>query len=392
VRIQTTAVGLLLAAVALGACGTEEELPGTSSSHLPLWRQVPDKPPGLRPALPAGRARSFSVAKVAGGLRGPVQAVVRPSEPRRLYVVEQRGTIRGLDPGTGRVDGDPLVDLRRQVMAGGERGLLSALFTGRDELYVLFTRRSDGDTRVVRMRLDDGTSTELLAVDQPYENHKGGTLLEDGRGRIVVGLGDGGSAFDPGQRGQDPTQRLGKLLRFDPRRPERGWETVAVGLRNPWRMSFDPATGLLWVGDVGQDRMEEVDALRLPEDQEDRIPNLGWAAYEAHLPLGRKRLEPGTNLIWPVAGYPHSRDRCSVTGGAVYRGQRIKPLRGRYLFGDFCTGELFSMAATGPPRVRLERARIPGIAAFATDGEGELYGVSVAGALHHFIPDRHGLD
>lgn len=385
-RIPTVSVGLLAAALIAG-CGRveEEELPPPSPSAAPLWKQLPDKPPGPTPALPSGKRRSFGVEQVAKGFTTPVQAVPRPGRPGTLYVVEQPGTLRAVDVRTGEVARRPLLDVRDEVLAGGERGLLSALFHDGD-LYVLLTRKPDGDSRVVRFAGADPDRREtLLEVDQPYENHKGGTLLADARGRVLVGLGDGGSAFDPEQRGQDRRSRLGKLLRYDPARPERGWETVAIGLRNPWRMSFDDATGKLWIGDVGQDRVEEVNALALPEDVEDEVPNLGWAAFEGHLPLGRKRLEPGPAPVWPVAAYLHRDDRCSVTGGPVYRGAALPRLRDRYLFADFCTGELFTMNVEGRPRVRLERAVVPGPAAFAVLGE-QVFLVSIAGSLHRLTP------
>jgi glucose/arabinose dehydrogenase len=210
-----------------------------------------------------------------------------------------------------------------------------------------------------------------------------------------VGLGDGGSAFDPGQRAQNPRTRLGKLLRLDPARPELGWRVVATGLRNPWRMAFDRETGMLWLGDVGQDRVEEVDALFLPEDGQ-RVPNLGWAAYEGDLPLGRKRLNEGDPLVWPVAGYRHREGRCSVTGGHVYRGRRIPAMRGRYLYGDFCRGTVWSLDARGAgrPRVidlRREAVRVPGLVSFGEDLDGELYALSAEGTVSRIVaPTRRG--
>lgn len=373
-------VGVLASAVLAGCGAAEEELPPAPPASTPLWKQLPDKPPGPTPALPRGRRESFRIERVAKGFTTPIQAVTRPGHPHTLYVVEQPGRIRAVDTRTGKPADQPLLDIRDEVLAGGERGLLSALFHGGD-LYVLLTRKPDGDSRVVRYaNVDPGRPEVLLEVDQPFENHKGGTLLADAKGRIVLGLGDGGSAFDPRGHGQDPASKLGKLLRYD----GTSWETVATGMRNPWRMSFDPATGLLWIGDVGQDRVEEIDRLRLPEDRDDRIPNLGWAAYEGHLPLGAKPYEPGAPPTWPIAGYLHRNGRCSVTGGPVYRGDALPRLKGRYLFGDFCTGELFTMRARGPARVRLERASVPGPAAFAVLGE-DVFVVSIAGELHRLV-------
>ena len=306
------------------------------------------------PASPARRARS-RLRTVAGGLRQPVQVVARTGRRAHLYVAEQTGRIRVIE--RGRVRPRPYLDLRRRVSAGGELGLLSVTFDPRGRwLYVLYTNRHQ-DTRVVRYRAgeraaDRASARVLLAVDQPYENHKGGTLLFDERGRLVLGLGDGGSAFDPEQRAQRERSRLGKLLRWDPQRPDLGWQIVATGLRNPWRMSFDRATGMLWLGDVGQDRVEEIDALYLPEYGQ-RLPNLGWAAYEGDLPLGRKHLSNGAMLVWPLAGYRHTGGRCSVAGGHVYRAARNPAMNGRYVFGDFCRGTIWSLDARGAERRRM---------------------------------------
>jgi glucose/arabinose dehydrogenase len=329
---------------------------------------------------------------VARGLRQPVQVVARPGDRGRLYVAEQGGRVRVL--AGGRVLRRPYLDIRRRVMNNGERGLLTIAFDPRGRhLYAMYSAR-DGATRIVRYRAGArsalrSSARRLLTVAQPYENHKGGTLVFDERGRIVVGLGDGGSAFDPQQRAQDERSRLGKLLRLDPARPDLGWRVVATGLRNPWRMAFDRVTGMLWLGDVGQDRVEEVDALYLPEDGQ-RVPNLGWAAYEGDLPLGRKRLAAGAALVWPVAGYRHREGRCSITGGHVYRGGRNPRLRGRYVYGDFCRGVVWSLAADGvrDPRaldVRREVERVPGLVSFGEDVDGELYAVSAQGTVARLV-------
>ncbi len=392
------AAGLALAAVvALGACreAGEEKPARARASTLPLWRQPPDKPPGPALARVRGRARSFALRTVARGLRRPVQVVARRGARGRLYVAEQGGRIRVLQG--GRVLRRPYLDIRRRVLSGGERGLLTLAFDPRgDHLLVMYSGR-DGDTRIVRYRAgpraaDRSSARTLLRLHQPYENHKGGTLLFDDRGRLVAGVGDGGSAFDPEQRAQDERSPLGKVLRRDPSRPGRGWEVVARGLRNPWRMAFDRATGMLWLGDVGQDRVEEVDALYLPEEGQ-RVPNLGWAAYEGDLPLGRKRLRGGDPLVWPVAGYRHRDGRCSVTGGHVYRGRRNRALRGRYLYGDFCRGTVWSLAARGAGDrraldLRREARRVPGLVSFGEDLDGELYAVSAQGTVARLVAAR----
>ena len=376
VRIPTWVVGLVAAGVVAGCGAADDEAPRPLySARTPLWKQLPDRPPGPRPQPVRGRARSFAVERVAGGFHMPVQVVARAGEPDRLYVVERGGLIRVVE--NGRVLPRPWADLRARVRADGERGLLSLVFSrdGRRS-YVLYSDRR-GDSRVVEL-----PRRTLLRVRQPYENHKGGTLLVDERDRLVAGLGDGGSAFDPQQRGQDPRQSLGKLLR---READGEWGVVATGLRNPWRMSFDRAGGRLWLGDVGQDRVEEIDAFWLPEPGVP-VPNLGWAAYEGDLPLGRKHLAAGGRLTWPVASYLHRGGHCSVTGGYVYRGRAVPALRGRYVFGDFCRGTLWSVAARGADDpalldMRREAARLPGLTSFGEDEAGDLYATTADGGL-----------
>lgn len=384
-------VALALPALAAAGCGEEPASTGGANaraSTVPSYRQTPDKRPGPAPAPVVGTARSFALEPVADGLDMPNQLVARPGDDR-LFVVEQGGRVRVVHP-SGRVRQVPYLDVRQRIAAGGELGLLSVSFTpDGDGLVALFTDRRQ-DTRVVHFpagddHADAARGEVLLAVDQPYENHKGGTVLHDERGRLVVSLGDGGSAFDPQQRAQDLDQQLGKILRHDGRR----WQTVAFGLRNPWRMSFDDATGMLWLGDVGQDRAEEVDAVWLPEEGQPRL-NLGWAAYEGHHPVGTKRLSREGKLTWPLTSYSHGGGHCSVTGGAVYRGDAVDALRGRYVYGDFCRGTMWSLDARGaeaPERLdhRREQARLPGLTSFGTGPDRELYAVSIEGSVSRLV-------
>lgn len=389
-----------LSALVLAGCGEEA-----------LWQQIPDKEAGPRPAFPLRNASNFDLQRVSTGLEAPVQVIARPGD-RRLYAVERAGTIRAFRPGAAKPSErltrrpargtpalEPLLDIRRRVLPGGERGLLSAVFAdGGRTLHVMYTRKPDGATRVetIGLSADDAPharpARELLTVEQPADNHNGGTLLLDRRGRLLLGLGDGGGAFDPDDRAQAVDQRLGKILRHD----RNGWRTVARGVRNPWRMSLD--RNRLWVGDVGQDRLEEVDAF-VPPDPGNPVPNLGWAAFEGNLPLGRKPLVgDSADLVWPVAAYTHEAGLCSITGGYVYRGRRIPRLRGRYVFADFCTGHIFSLDAAGALRgerfadARVENVRLQQLVSFGRDGFGELYAVSMRGTVHKLIPDARGQD
>lgn len=398
-RIPAALIGFGAAAL-LAACGSgagasepseEKAADAASARTLPTFRQPPDKPAGPKPPAVAGTAASFRVERFARGLDMPNQIVARPGDDR-LYVSEQGGRVRVVGP-DGTVRRAPFLDIRDRTDAEGERGLLSLTFTPDGKGLVVLYTNNKGDSRVVRFpagrdRARRGAGRTLLAVRQPYANHNGGTVLYDERGRLIVGLGDGGSAFDPQQRAQDLGTRLGKILRY-----ERGrWKIVAFGLRNPWRMSFDRETGRLWIGDVGQDEIEEVDAVWLPEEGQPLL-NLGWAAYEGHKPVGVKRLSSKGKLVWPVASYGHEQGRCSITGGEVYRGSAVPALRGRYVYGDFCRGTLWSLRADGAddPRrldIRRERARVPGLVSFGSDRRGELYAVSLSGGVYRLAAAR----
>jgi glucose/arabinose dehydrogenase len=322
--------------------------------------------------------------RVLAGLRGPVQVLVAPGEPRRLYVVEQRGVVLLVDRGRRRA----FLDLRAKVSQGGERGLLAIAFHPRwpalPRVYASYTDRG-GDSRVTEYEvLGDRPRPrrDLVHVRQPYANHNGGQITFGPDSLLYLGLGDGGDAFDREQRSQDPGTFLGKLLRLDVSRPGAEWEVVASGLRNPWRFSFDQPTGDLWIGDVGQDMWEEVDVVRggvWP------TLNFGWDVYE-----GEERVEDhepsGGELVWPVAVY--GRDvGCSVTGGFVYRG-RLEALRGRYVFGDFCSGAVLSLRARDAGGLRRERVRVPALAAFGLDADGELLLVSHAGRVLRLVGPR----
>ena len=392
--ISRCAVIVAVAATLLAGCGSGEST--SSASAVPTYRQSPDKPAGPAAARVAGTRTSFRIRRVTGGFRVPVQVVTRPGDPR-LFVVEQGGLVRVVE--AGRIDPTPYLDLRDRVRAGGELGLLTATFSPDGRKLTTMWTDARMDTRVTRyvageVRAERDAEEMLLRVDQPedYENHKGGTLLYDDQGRLLLGLGDGGSAFDPGARAQNPRTRLGKVLRYD----GKAWSVVVRGLRNPYRMSLDPASGRLWIGDVGQDRIEEIDAV-VPAAPGAAAPNLGWSAYEGTRPLGRKPLiGPRARLTWPVAEYRHGAgvgQGCSVIGGLVHRGRELPRLRGRYVFADFCTGNLWSLDARGandPARadLRYESAGPLGqITSFAAAQDGGILITTADGRLHELMSD-----
>src|SRR5215211_6112144 len=294
-------------------------------------------------ATESGTAHHFDVRAFAKGFNRPTWVGQAPGDDA-IWVMEQPGRVIRLD-GERRT---AALDLGDDVKLGAEQGLLGIAFHpdfATDRRVYLHWSDPKGDTLVAEFRagrdgrIDPKPLRALQYVDQPEENHNGGQLLFGPDGRLYLGLGDGGGAFDPRRTAQDPDRRLGKLLSVDPER--RDWRVELLGLRNPWRFSFDFALGEVWIGDVGQDEIEEVDRVLLEPDEPPK--NLGWSAFE-----GPERVGDGDDhlsrgeMIWPVAIYHHE-DGCSITGGYLYRGTRLPELQGRYLYGDFCSGALWSL-------------------------------------------------
>jgi glucose/arabinose dehydrogenase len=335
------------------------------------------------PAL--GAESAFRRVVVARGLAQPVQVTAPRSEARRLYVVEQRGTVRVVD--RGKVRAGFFLDIRTRVLAGGEQGLLGLAFDpqyGSNRfIYVNFTN-TNGDTRVVRYRTNGAraipsTARVLLAVDQPYSNHNGGGLAFGPDGGLYVGTGDGGAGGDPEDRAQDMQSLLGKMLRLDVRRPGSAPEIVALGLRNPWRYSFDRLTGDLYIADVGQGEIEEID---YTPRSSPGLENYGWDLYEGSSRFEETEAGPG-QLVSPVFEYSHDRG-CTVVGGFVYRGSARPAERGRYTFGDYCAGTVWSLRVVGGQAtgVRVEPFEIPSLTSFGESAAGELFATSLEGVLY----------
>jgi glucose/arabinose dehydrogenase len=337
-----------------------------------------------RPAL--GAEDAFSRTVVVSGLSSPDDVVATRSEPRRLYVVEQRGTIRVLD--RGKLRKGFFLDVRKLVAFGGEQGLLGLAFDPKYATnrfaYVDYTD-VNGDTRVVRYKTNasraiPSSARVLLRIDQPYANHNGGDLVFGPDGGLYVGMGDGGSGGDPENRAQNMQALLGKMLRLDVRRPGSAPTIVALGLRNPWRYSFDRQTGDLYIGDVGQGEVEEID---YTPKSETGLLNYGWDVYEGSHPYEDKAPGPG-KLVFPVYQYTHDSGGCTVVGGFVYRGKARPAERGRYIFGDYCSGVITSLRIAGgkATAVRVEPFTIPNLSSFGEDVAGELYATSLDGVLY----------
>jgi glucose/arabinose dehydrogenase len=337
--------------------------------------------------VPAGPL-AVRLRHLVRGLDSPVHLTATPSEPDRLYVVEQIGRIRIIE--RGRLLAQPFLDIAGEVEAGGEQGLLSVAFAPDYEesrrFYVNYTD-VNGDTRVVEFESRDNgaprRTRELLFVDQPYANHNGGQLAFGPDGRLYVGMGDGGSAGDPEGRAQDLGYRLGKLLSADVGESEPEWRVEGVGLRNPWRFSFDRETGDLWIADVGQGDWEEIDFLprRSPG-----LENYGWDVYEGTHEYEPKDLSSG-RLVMPVAEYSHE-EGCSITGGFIYRGEAIPRADGRYFYGDYCSGTVWTVSPRGkgvsaPQRLPFE---VSALSSFGEDAAGELYLLSLRGDVYRLDP------
>ncbi|HLE98037.1 MAG TPA: PQQ-dependent sugar dehydrogenase [Candidatus Thermoplasmatota archaeon] len=368
----------------------------------------PSSPPGPPLDLPEPTAEvgDARLDKVLDGLDRPVQVVFPPDSSGRMFVVEQGGLVRVARGGA--LLPKPFLDLRDDVSGGGEQGLLSLAFDPdfavTRRVFVDYTDPS-GDTVLARYladaedpdRADTTTRRVVLEVDQPFSNHNGGLTIFGPDGHLYVGLGDGGSAGDPANRAQDREDVLGKMLRLDVRGetysiprdnpllddPDARPEIWALGLRNPWRYSFDRATGDLYIGDVGQNAVEEIDFQ--PRDSTGG-ENYGWNVWE-----GSRRFRPGATdgePVFPVAEHGRDGGDCSITGGYVYRGARSPSLVGTYLYSDYCSGTLRGLAANdGAWTTRDLLDTGMRVSSFGEDQEGEVYVVDHGGGIYKVVAE-----
>jgi glucose/arabinose dehydrogenase len=331
-----------------------------------------------------------------------------------LYVAQRNGIIRRIQrtfnkDGVERIAADTRVvlDLSANVSTSGEQGLLDIEFSldGR-LLYVSYTDL-DGSSVVAEYNIARSTQAnansgrELLRIPQPASNHNGGSLVMGADGFLYLGLGDGGGSGDPDGNGQNTDTLLGSILRIDPIANETGAymipdgnpfvdgggrpEIFLYGVRNPWRFSFDLDTGDMWIADVGQNAFEEINHLTA-SDGFGRGANLGWNAVEAFDSFeGRP---PPQDTTAPIFAYSHENGRCSITGGHVYRGQVIPLLDGVYVFGDYCSGEVFGLAPGPEPVVRPLSFEAPDnqLVSIGQGPDGELYLVLSGGEIARVQP------
>ena len=369
--------------------------------HLRAWRCRFARTAVVVSALVLAGATAHAQTRLlpaVTGLQNPVDITHARDGTLRLFIVEQPGRIRIAK--NGQLVGTPFLDLTSSVQFGGEQGLLGLAFHPRFRdngfFFVNYTRRNDGATVIARYRVsasdpdraDPASAVQLIVFDQPFANHNGGALKFGADGYLYVATGDGGSANDPGNRAQNTFEWLGKLLRIDvdhgatysipPDNPFANGvagrpEVWAYGLRNPWRIAFDRQTGDLYIADVGQDMVEEVDFVPAGTGAG---TNFGWRVMEGSrcTGLGGGPTCGAPTLALPVAEYTHAFG-CSIIGGTVYRGTQVPPLFGRYVYGDLCSGTMWSVArdALGTWTVRQELPTGLTITTFGEDEAGELY-------------------
>jgi glucose/arabinose dehydrogenase len=383
-------------ATSLAACGGDapqvSSAPGTLTAQPePPAETEPEAPPESQPQAqtetqPRAAAQKLRLVRVASGLDSPTHLAAPSSEPNRLYVVEQAGTIRVIE--NGKLLPTPFLDIRALVRSGGEQGLLSVAFHpdyASNRLFYVDYTNTDGDTRVVEYRSGSGGAPqrvrELLAVEQPYPNHKGGQLAFGPDGKLYVGMGDGGSGGDPENRAQNLSSQLGKLLRLDVDNAGADWEIAGYGLRNPWRFSFDRKTDDLYIGDVGQGEWEEIDYL--PASRLGELVNYGWDVLEGSHSYEDKQPNSAGALVGPIFEYDHGQG-CSVTGGFVYRGTKVPPAQGRYFLGDYCSGRIWSLVVKDGKATRVKRHpfTVDQLSSFGENARGELFLVSQSGTIY----------
>jgi glucose/arabinose dehydrogenase len=341
----------------------------------------------------AGFSQTIGISVFATGLSNPVE--ITNAGDSRLFVVQKGGAIRIVNP-NGTINATNFLTLPNTlVLSGGEQGLLGLAFhpdyATNGYFYVNYTRQTDGATVIARYSVtanpnvaDPASAVILLTIAQPFANHNGGTLRFGPDGYLYIGMGDGGDGGDPGNRAQNINENLGKLLRLDvdaaapyipagnPYVGVAGNDEIwAIGLRNPWKWSFDKVTNDLWIADVGQGAVEEINHVT---GNGGPGLNYGWKCYEGNSVFTAGCAVPTTTYTFPIATYPHSgaNSGCSITGGYVYRGSAYPAFTGKFFFADYCTGGINTVNIDGSVTYNPMSA-ITGITSFGQDIAGELY-------------------
>ncbi|MEY2581353.1 MAG: hypothetical protein QOE09_1202 [Ilumatobacteraceae bacterium] len=339
-----------------------------------------------------------------GEFHQPVLLTYRPTDGL-TYVVEQTGKII-IMTSTGQ-PGATALDMTDLTNAEGERGLLGLAISADGTFgYVNYTN-NDGNTRIDEYSIrpngnfDSASRREVLGFDQPYPNHNGGMVVFGPDNMLYIGTGDGGAAGDPDRRALDMSEWLGKILRIEPRQSGGSAYTVpsnnpfvgvdgarpeiwSLGLRNPWRFSFDRKTGDLWIADVGQGQWEEVD-VGWADEGAGRGLNFGWSAFEGTHPFNADQSADGTTA--PVHEYEHVGEDCSISGSALYRGSAIPALVGWYVFADYCSGQVRALQMADRKVVQeFPLALAASVTAVSEGPDGELFVLNGHGVIYQITP------
>jgi glucose/arabinose dehydrogenase len=395
------AVSVIVSGCAVGSDPVVVEPPGPAPAPAP---PVGSTSPDLA-------ALEISFEPVAEGFSQPLLVLGAGDGSGRLFVAQKGGLLRIVRD--GEIDPRPFLDLTRDVSTESERGLLGVAFpegfAQHGRFYVSYTD-ADGSTVISRFLAEDGSADRasenvLLRTPQPYANHNGGHIAFGPDGFLYVGLGDGGSSGDPMGNGQNRFTLLGSILRLDVGEAsgestesdgngytipadnpfadgEEGLPEIwSYGLRNPWRFSFDRQTGDLWIGDVGQNAVEEINFQPAGSTGGE---NWGWNLFEGTSPFPEGRTVTGNqdDFAWPIVEYRHPTGR-SVTGGYVYRGAGYPQMAGVYLYGDYVSGRVWGLvrSAAGTENRELAVTDMQ-VVSFGEDDEGELYLVDFGGTLY----------
>lgn len=384
--------GVMLCAL-MAACNGSDEVGGGGASP------------------PPATSNSLRLQTVTAVLSSPVFLTAPTGDVGRLFIVEQGGLIRILNSLDGTPRATPFLDVAGLIVTGGERGLLGMAFdpnyAGNGRFYIYYTNTA-GDIVIARYGVSTnpdianaGAQAILKTIAHPTnQNHNGGMLAFGPDGCLYAGIGDGGGSGDPNGNAQNTNSLLGKILRLD---PETGSacgtdnpfangtggapEVWSFGLRNPWRFSFDRSTGVLYIGDVGQDQREEVDAVVGPNAGQG--VNFGWNIMEGFACFNPPSGCNSSGLTPPILDYSHDAGACSVTGGYVYRGTLNPAVNGSYFYADYCAGFVRSFQLQGgqPSSQNTWPLLSPGgqITSFGEDARGELYILTQTGGLSRIV-------
>jgi glucose/arabinose dehydrogenase len=384
---------LIVGAVALIGC-TDSEARTSAGDAAKSAAEKSD-------AASTTQSGSLRLTQIGDRFRSPVYLTSPPGDPR-LFVVEQAGRIVIVRNGSAL--SEPFLDISSRVKSGGEQGLLSMAFhpdhRTNGQFFVNFTDRQ-GDTHVERFTVttnpdvaDPQSAKLVISIDQPYSNHNGGHVLFGPDGMLYIGMGDGGSGGDPRGNGQNPNALLGKILRLNVSRTEpysipvgnpfaagsRGRPEIwATGVRNPWRLAFDRTSGLLYIADVGQNEIEEVNVVQASRAG----VNYGWNVMEGDK-CYRANVCNRDGIQMPALTYDHSGGACSITGGYVYRGRAVPSIAGHYFYSDYCSGWIRSFRFQNGRAVDRREWRVDNlghVVSFGEDSSGELYIVGENGRI-----------